>query len=224
MTTTPPDHVLVPREAKLLPCPFCSGKADEPALYGESKTAMFINCSKCGASVYRGTADRFANCANVIIAWNTRAISATAAPSPPTSGGVNAGLLEALNYVADMTCIGANAEWHFKVGYDPQRILDAISTAESAQAATAGDGHDAGHPHLVDGEFQSDKYPTTPRGKVPLSVKDKSAQDLLWTYAQRRRVVDSEFGDDLEIALKNVGFVPPNTAGNGGVNDLRTHT
>ena len=37
--------------------------------------------------------------------------------------------------------------------------------------------------HLVDGEFQSDKYPTTPRGKVPLSVKDTTAQDLLWEYA-----------------------------------------
>ena len=60
--------------------------------------------------------------------------------------------------------------------------------------------------HLIDGEFQSDKYPTTPRGKVPLSVKDKSAQDLLWIYAQRRRVVDAEFSDDLEQALSLAGF------------------
>jgi hypothetical protein len=30
--------------------------------------------------------------------------------------------------------------------------------------------------HLIDGEFQSDKYPTTPRDKVPLSVKDVTAQ------------------------------------------------
>jgi len=44
--------------------------------------------------------------------------------------------------------------------------------------------------HIIDGEFQSDKYPTTPRGKVPLSVKDPTAQDLLWEYAQRRRAVD----------------------------------
>lgn len=63
--------------------------------------------------------------------------------------------------------------------------------------------------HLVDGEFQSDKYPTTPRGKVPLSVKDPTAQDLLWQYAQRRRAVDSEFSDDLETALKAAGFEPP---------------
>ncbi len=60
--------------------------------------------------------------------------------------------------------------------------------------------------HIIDGEFQSDKYPTTPRGKVPLSVKDKSAQDLLWEYAQRRRSVDAEFSDDLEAALRTAGF------------------
>lgn len=62
--------------------------------------------------------------------------------------------------------------------------------------------------HLIDGEFQSDKYPTTPRGKVPLSVKDPMAQDLLWEYAQRRRAVDAEFSADLETALKATGFRP----------------
>ena len=62
--------------------------------------------------------------------------------------------------------------------------------------------------HLIDGEFQSDKYPTCPRGKVPLSVKDKTAQDLLWEYAQRRREVDAEFSDDLEKALLLAGFEP----------------
>lgn len=64
------------------------------------------------------------------------------------------------------------------------------------------------HPHIVDGEFQSDKYPTCPRGKVPLSVKDPTAQDLLWTYAQRRRSVDAEFSDDLEWALRSKGYEP----------------
>lgn len=62
--------------------------------------------------------------------------------------------------------------------------------------------------HIIDGEFQSDKYPTTPRGKVPLSVKDPTAQDLLWEYAQRRRSVDAEFADDLEAALRNAGYAP----------------
>jgi len=60
-----------------------------------------------------------------------------------------------------------------------------------------------------DGEFQSDKYPTCPAGKVPLSVKDPTAQDLLWVYAQRRRTVDPEFSGDLEAALKSKGYVPP---------------
>jgi len=62
--------------------------------------------------------------------------------------------------------------------------------------------------HLIDGEFQSDKYPTTPRGKVPLSVKDPTAQDLLWEYAQRRRAMDAEFSDDLEAALRAAGYAP----------------
>lgn len=62
--------------------------------------------------------------------------------------------------------------------------------------------------HLIDGEFQSDKYPTTPRGKVPLSCRDPTAQDLLWRYAQRRRIVDAEFSADLEEALRIVGYVP----------------
>jgi hypothetical protein len=60
--------------------------------------------------------------------------------------------------------------------------------------------------HIIEGEFQSDKYPTTPRGKVPLSVRDSMAQDLLWQYAQRRRTVDAEFSDDLETALKAAGY------------------
>jgi len=63
--------------------------------------------------------------------------------------------------------------------------------------------------HLIEGEFQSDKYPTCPRGKVPLSVKDPTAQDLLWIYAQRRRSVDAEFSDDLETALVAGGYKPP---------------
>src|SRR5580698_10453156 len=63
--------------------------------------------------------------------------------------------------------------------------------------------------HIVNGQFQSDKYPTCPPGKVPISVKDTTAQDLLWEYAQRRRVVDAEFADDLESALRTAGYKPP---------------
>jgi hypothetical protein len=59
--------------------------------------------------------------------------------------------------------------------------------------------------------FQSDKYPTCPPGKVPLSVNDPTAQDLLWEYARRRRAVDAEFSDDLETALRAAGYVPRKT-------------
>lgn len=57
-----------------------------------------------------------------------------------------------------------------------------------------------------EGQFQSDKYPTCPAGKVPLSVKDPAAQDLLWEYAQRHRPVDAEFSEDLETALRRTGY------------------
>ncbi len=62
--------------------------------------------------------------------------------------------------------------------------------------------------HLIDGEFQSDKYPECPRGKVPLSTNDPDAHDLLWIYAQRRRPKDPEFSADLEEALRLKGFEP----------------
>lgn len=63
--------------------------------------------------------------------------------------------------------------------------------------------------HLNDkGQFQSDKYPTCPADKVPLSVNDPTAQDLLWEYANRRVVVDEEFADDLRARLWAVGYRP----------------
>lgn len=71
---------------------------------------------------------------------------------------------------------------------------------------------DPNRPHIVGGKFQSDKYPTCPAGKVPLSVEDPMAWDLLWEYAQRRRTVDSQFADDLEWALKNAGYEPTRLA------------
>lgn len=74
--------------------------------------------------------------------------------------------------------------------------------------------------HLVDGEFQSDKYPTTPRGKVPLSVKDCSAQDLLWEYSRRRRPIDDEFSRDLEDALRGAGYDPTASGSRWPTDDL----
>lgn len=77
-------------------------------------------------------------------------------------------------------------------------------------------------PHInANGEFQSDKYPTCPPGKVPLSVKDPTAQDLLWQYAQRRRAVDGEFADDLEFALRNAGYAEPSPQQRAALNAAR---
>lgn len=60
----------------------------------------------------------------------------------------------------------------------------------------------------AEGRFQSDKYPTCPAGKVPLSTRDRTAQDLLWRYAQRRRAVDPVFAADLEACLRADGYDP----------------
>jgi hypothetical protein len=64
--------------------------------------------------------------------------------------------------------------------------------------------------HLIHGEFQSEEKEAAlaALGKVPLSVKDEMAQDLLWEYAQRCRSVDAEFSDDLEEALLLAGYMP----------------
>lgn len=66
------------------------------------------------------------------------------------------------------------------------------------------------NPHVMinDGveDFKSDKYPTCPVGKVPLSTKDPMAQDLLAEYSRRRRVVDRHFSDALDAALRNRGY------------------
>jgi hypothetical protein len=87
-------------------------------------------------------------------------------------------------------------------------------------ALTGVESHDDGHPHLIRGEFQSDKYPGCPRGKVPLSCNDKSAQDLLWEYAQRRRAVDADFAADLETALNLAGYEHVSTLTGVGVGEL----
>ena len=67
--------------------------------------------------------------------------------------------------------------------------------------------------HIINGKFQSNKYPTCPAGKVPLSTTDPRAQDLLWEYAQRRREIDPEFSEDLEWALINSGYEPKDPEG-----------
>jgi hypothetical protein len=57
---------------------------------------------------------------------NLRRLEFEAVEKIVTAYGVPA-LVTVLNYVADMTYCGADAEWHFKPGYNPQRVLDALS-------------------------------------------------------------------------------------------------
>lgn len=87
----------------------------------------------------------------------------------------------------------------------PLRPTKAEALAAFCGEQKQGGKHKMGE-HLIDGEFQSDKYPTCPKGKVPLSTEDKAAQDLLWEYAKRRRSVDPAFSDDLEEALRLKGY------------------
>lgn len=61
--------------------------------------------------------------------------------------------------------------------------------------------------HIIDGKFQSDKYPWCEPNFGPLKITDRMAQDLLWEYAERRSAVDQEFCDDLQTALSNAGIV-----------------
>ncbi len=59
--------------------------------------------------------------------------------------------------------------------------------------------------HLINGEFQSDKYPWCHRGFVPLKLTDPDARVVLRIYVELRRRgghPDTEFADDLEAAIK----------------------
>jgi hypothetical protein len=63
--------------------------------------------------------------------------------------------------------------------------------------------------HIVNGQFQSDKYPTCPPGKVPLSVGDPDAQPLLYEYAITHVKRDAEFAHDLAACLEAKGYETP---------------
>lgn len=62
--------------------------------------------------------------------------------------------------------------------------------------------------HIVDGKFQSDKYPWCHPGFVPLKVTDEMAQPMLRAYAEARRSVDPDFSADLIAALETAGYRP----------------
>lgn len=74
--------------------------------------------------------------------------------------------------------------------------------------------------HLIKGEFQSDKYPETPKGLVPLKPSDPMAQDLLAIYAFRRGKIDKEFSEDLLEALRLKGCDPSQVIDENGQHRL----
>jgi hypothetical protein len=82
-----------------------------------------------------------------------------------------------------------------------------ISTAEITRDATLLEP-EVKNGHIINGEFQSDKYPTCPRGKFPISIRDKMGQDLLWEYARRHEPKDLALSQDLRSALLIAGFSP----------------
>jgi len=51
--------------------------------------------------------------------------------------------------------------------------------------------------HIVNGEFQSDKYPWCKAGFVPLKITDPMAQEPLRMYAEARKKKDPQFSADL---------------------------
>lgn len=69
--------------------------------------------------------------------------------------------------------------------------------------------------HIIEGEFQSDKYPWCQRGFVPLKLTDPMAQPLLFAYAQIRRSRDWAFAEDLIKCLQAAGFPPSSEAAQG---------
>jgi hypothetical protein len=60
--------------------------------------------------------------------------------------------------------------------------------------------------HLIHGQFKSDKYAWCPPGFLALKLTDRTAQPLIWEYAQQHRPIDSDLSDDLETALRNAGY------------------
>ena len=61
------------------------------------------------------------------------------------------------------------------------------------------------------GQFQSDKYPTCPPGKFPLSFKDVRAQPLIWMYSEITQ--DEELSRDLKKCLALEGYEKPQERG-----------
>lgn len=62
--------------------------------------------------------------------------------------------------------------------------------------------------HIVNGEFQSDKYPWCKPGFVPMKFTDPMSHAGLWEYARVRESEDKEFSEDLRECLLKHGYNP----------------
>lgn len=62
--------------------------------------------------------------------------------------------------------------------------------------------------HIVDGKFQSDKYPWCQPDFVPLKVTDTLAQPYLWATACMYDAMGDDFGRDLKKRLLTAGYKP----------------
>ena len=88
-----------------------------------------LSCARCGceqpADVAQASQDRIealeARNSSLVEQCDTHAQQKMAAKNRIEA------LEKALNYVADMTYYGGGAEWHFKLGYDPQEVLAALA-------------------------------------------------------------------------------------------------
>ena len=56
--------------------------------------------------------------------------------------------------------------------------------------------------HIVNGQFQSDKYPWCKPGFVPLKLTDPLARKVLMEYAYGRAAKDVDFSTDLIACIQ----------------------
>jgi hypothetical protein len=120
-------------ETKLLPCPVCGGEAIH-AIDALKRVVIMperLWCKACGTV----TRDQTCDCNRWHNEMSREPNFVNYADAMQETAHEQAQRIEALeaalNYVADMTYCGTDAEWHFKPGYDPQGVLDAIDQKAS---------------------------------------------------------------------------------------------
>jgi hypothetical protein len=116
-----------PREAALLPCPFCGGEAD---LRGHKAPEFWVGCSAIGC---KATTEGFGDKARSIAAWNTR--------KPLPADALDGELVRRIVHVAE----GNSAKERFVrqanlTGYDWRRLAAHLTAGAAPQDAAQGEG------------------------------------------------------------------------------------